>query len=597
MMDTTTTGTPQTAPGASAKRGFNSVTAVILIFAVAIGLRFTGITFDSMWLDEAYQTMVDAIGVAPNELEKLRPEPYLYSLGEPGSMQQVLQNFRNVDPLCPPLYFLMLNRWMTVFGQTDLAIRSMSALISILALGALYFGTRKLFGPKVALFTLLMQAVSPFDITYAQEARMYGLVTLTSAVSNLSLFVLINEVLEKKSIARRAGFILLYSASTWALINTHYTGLYVVLFQGLFGTAYSIKRKSFPLLIHLSIAWALVCTFWLPWFDLFRQSASKRGNFYVSRDANVLWIFKGSFKIVLNWINFLGGGKIAAYAAGLYGTGAILLATCLFTSLPGKLRDAAGRKLPFLRSSENSGSGTSSSETSSAKTSNIGGSTETSGSKTLSSGSAVSETSTVGISADKPAYKDSMLFVWCWALVPALIALASDISESRKTIEVTRYLMGTAPAVFILAGFGAKYIMERGGKWRWLVVAHVLFALVNYTYAHVSPQREPWKQMAAVIEEKVPTTDVLFISPHYNLVCLNRYLVTPRMQVGTGPLLGNEQVYAILKGRDSFWLLTAQQGASVTAFIPPQYKVVDTIKMSHGLELNHYTAPSAVQSK
>ncbi|MBX9693457.1 MAG: hypothetical protein K2Z81_13800, partial [Cyanobacteria bacterium] len=126
---------------------------------------------------------------------------------------------------------------------------------------------------------------------------------------------------------------------------------------------------------------------------------------------------------------------------------------------------------------------------------------------------------------------------------------------------------------------------------KWFVAAHVLFTLVNYIYAHTVPQREPWKQMAVKIEEKVPPTEVLFVSPHYNLICIDRYLKTPRMQVGTGPLLGNQQVYAILKGRHSFWLLTAQQGSTVTAFIPPEFQLVESLKMSHGLELTHYQAP------
>ncbi|MBX3076057.1 glycosyltransferase family 39 protein [Candidatus Obscuribacterales bacterium] len=562
-METSSANATQVNRPDSKKKAFDGITAVIVVFIIAIGLRFNGLTFDSMWLDEAYQTMVDAIGVAPNELEILRPEPFIYSLGAPGSPQQLLTNFRNVDPLCPPLYFLLLNRWMTVFGTDDFAVRSLSALISVASLAVLYFGTRKLLGPKVAFFTLVIHAFSPFDITYAQEARMYGLVTLTSAASGLSLFFLIDALGNNATIARRIGLTLLYSISTAALINTHYTGLYVVLFQGLFGTAYSISKRNFGMLFQLGIAWALVCLFWLPWFDLFRQSAGKRGNFYVTRDSGIFWSLKGAFKIVLNWINFMGGGRIVAYAAPLYGTSAVLLATAAFISFPSKIRNAIVAKLTARKGSK----------------------TEQLEPETVSN----TAVETDGIqSKDR---SNAMFFVWCWALVPALIALASDIAESRKTIEVTRYLMGTAPAVFILAGCGARYLVENGGKLKWFVVAHVLFTLVNYTYAHTVPQREPWKQMAVKIEEKVPPTDVLFISPHYNLICIDRYLKTPRMQVGTGPLLGNQQVYAILKGRYSFWLLTAQQGSTVTAFIPPEFQLVESLKMSHGLELTHYQAP------
>ncbi len=185
-----------------------------------------------------------------------------------------------------------------------------------------------------------------------------------------------------------------------------------------------------------------------------------------------------------------------------------------------------------------------------------------------------------------------MIYLWCWALIPALIALTSDIAESRKTVEVTRYLMGTAPAVFILAGCGARYLVEECGRLRWIVVAHILFALGNNTYAHIVEQREPWRQMAAVIEQKIPTNEILLVSPHYDLICLNRYLTKPRMQVGTGPLLGNEQVYRVLQGQKSFWLLTAQDGATVTVFIPPEYKQAESIKMKHGLHLTSWNLQS-----
>jgi len=420
----------------------------------------------------------------------------------------------------------------------------------------------------------LMQAVSPFDITYAQEARMYALVMLTSSLSGLSYFQFINAAQKSQSWTTKIGYMLLYSVSTWALINTHYTGLYVVAFQGLFGTAYSIKHKDFKLFLHLSVGWALVCLFWLPWFQLFSHSASKRGNFYVTRDANVFWAFKGFLKIVLNWISFMAGGRIVAYVAPIYATSVGLLVACGVSLASSRVRNRIEKALSFGSKKQNSELSTKPDET------QLTESNETQSKNSMQSIATTAST------------KSTMIYIWCWALAPALIALTSDIAESRKTIEVTRYLMGTAPAVFILAGFGAKYLMEKGGRFRWIVVAHVLFALGNYTYAHIIEQREPWRQMAGLIEEKIPTTELLLISPHYDLICLNRYLTKPRMQVGTGPLLGNQQVYALVEGRNKFWLLTAQDGGSVTVFIPPEYKQTETIKMSHGLLLTSWELPS-----
>ncbi len=588
----TQTNNQNTTAQAVKRNSFDGLKAVILIFIVAIGLRFTGITFDSMWLDEGYQTMVDAIGVKPDALEVLRPQPFIYSLGEPRSPAQLLANFRQVDPLCPPLYFLMLNRWMTLFGTTDLPIRAMSAVISIASMAVLYFGTRKLLGPKIALYALLLQAVSPFDITYAQEARMYALVMLTSSISCLSYFLFINAAQKSQSWKAKLGYMLLYSVSTWAFINTHYTGLYVVAFQGLFGTAYSIKHKDWKLFLHLAAGWALICLFWLPWFNLFKHSASRRGNFYVTRDSNFFWPVKGFFKIILNWINFMAGGRIVAYVAPVYATSAALLLACGLSTSSQKIRNGLQKALTFGRI----GSKTDANATAATADSQSANQNADSRSANQNANSRSANQNADSRSANQnglvASRKSTMIYLWCWALIPALIALTSDIAESRKTVEVTRYLMGTAPAVFILAGCGARYLVEECGRLRWIVVAHILFALGNNTYAHIVEQREPWRQMAAVIEQKIPTNEILLVSPHYDLICLNRYLTKPRMQVGTGPLLGNEQVYRVLQGQKSFWLLTAQDGATVTVFIPPEYKQAESIKMKHGLHLTSWNLQS-----
>lgn len=531
------------------KRWFDNWTAVALVFLIAVGLRFTGITFDSMWLDEGYQTIVDAYGIKPDNLEKLSPTPFIYDLGAPQSPSQVLLNFRQVDPLCPPLYFLALNRWMTMMGTSDLAIRSLSTVISIFSLAVLYFGTRKLFGARTALLALAIQGLSPYDITYAQEARMYALVTLTSTISCLSFFLLARQARERAASLPTFAWMAVYSVSTWALINSHYTGLFVVAFQGLYGIAYSIKHRSLPTFLTFSGAWGLVILLWLPWFDLFRQSASGRNNFYVNRAASLWWPFKGLLKVVLNWINFIGGGRIVAYAAPLYSTSVALLLGCVAIVLPQKVRDWFASKF-----------------------------------KKGTTPQAVTDGS-------NEQTKQALTFIWCWALIPALVALAADIAECRKTVEVSRYLISTAPAVFILAACGAKYLLERSRAMFWLVAIHFTFALVNYVYAHTVPQREPWREMAQVIEKKIPADELLLICPHYNMIPLNRYFSTPRMQVGTGPLLGNEQIYKLLEGRQRFWLLVAQDGGSVRVFVPPQYVEKENIDLSHGLHLTGYALP------
>src|SRR5277367_3424875 len=133
------------------------LTAPLLIFILAVCLRFTGITFDSLWLDEGYQTVVESYGNPLPDLFNWQADRVLYRFEKPAAPSDVLKHFREVDPLCPPLYALAMNRWLTVFGGTDLALRAFSATVSSLSIVAIWaFGTAIL-GPPAGAFAALIQ--------------------------------------------------------------------------------------------------------------------------------------------------------------------------------------------------------------------------------------------------------------------------------------------------------------------------------------------------------------------------------------------------------------------------------------------------------
>lgn len=182
-----------------------------------------------------------------------------------------------------------------------------------------------------------------------------------------------------------------------------------------------------------------------------------------------------------------------------------------------------------------------------------------------------------------------MLYVLLWALVPALVAIALDVAGNRKTVEISRYLIGTAPAIFILAAIGAQRLWSMK-RLKWVVVLHCVFLLFNYAHQHASFQREPWREMAKLIEKRVDPQELLLISPHFDMMCVNRYFTVPRLQVGTGPLLGNQHIYPLLKGRKSFWFMTAREGDCVAVMLPPWYQVAETNQLPHGLALTHYVS-------
>ena len=82
----------------------------------------------------------------------------------------------------PPLYYVGLHFWQALFGDLQGPVRALSALCSTLAIPVFYLATRRLFNTPTALIAALILAVSPFHVRFAQEARMYALLTLAAAL-------------------------------------------------------------------------------------------------------------------------------------------------------------------------------------------------------------------------------------------------------------------------------------------------------------------------------------------------------------------------------------------------------------------------------
>ncbi len=111
-----------------------------------MGLRLIGIG-QSLWLDEAISA-----NVAKN---------YSYS--------QIITEFSKSD-FHPPLYYLTLKTWGSVFGFGVIELRLMSVLFCLITIFLVY----KIAGENAAWLT----SFNPLLIYYSQEARMYSMVTM-----------------------------------------------------------------------------------------------------------------------------------------------------------------------------------------------------------------------------------------------------------------------------------------------------------------------------------------------------------------------------------------------------------------------------------
>ncbi len=88
----------------------------------------------------------------------------------------------------PPGYYLLLHAWARLAGNSEFALAFFSLFFGVLLIPLTYTLARRLMGRTVALWSTLLVAISPYNLWYSQEVRMYtlgaalGLVTLWCAL-------------------------------------------------------------------------------------------------------------------------------------------------------------------------------------------------------------------------------------------------------------------------------------------------------------------------------------------------------------------------------------------------------------------------------
>jgi len=135
---------------------------LVTILLVAFALRCYRLDAQSLWNDEGNSARIAE-----------RPIPLILE-GAAGDIH-------------PPGYYLLLHYWRALFGQSEYALRCLSAFAGLMLVVFTYLLGRRLFGTATALGAAFLTAISPFAVYYSQEARMYALLAALSAASTYLL--------------------------------------------------------------------------------------------------------------------------------------------------------------------------------------------------------------------------------------------------------------------------------------------------------------------------------------------------------------------------------------------------------------------------
>ncbi len=93
----------------------------------------------------------------------------------------------------PPLYYLLFHYWIVINGDSPYAARLFSALFGAATIPVIYLIGKRLSGIMVGLIAAVFLALSPFNIFYAQEARMYTFLTFNVGVAIYALAWLLTD--------------------------------------------------------------------------------------------------------------------------------------------------------------------------------------------------------------------------------------------------------------------------------------------------------------------------------------------------------------------------------------------------------------------
>jgi len=155
----------------------------------------------------------------------------------------------------PPLYYLIVHFWMKLFGTSEVAVRSVSAVAFLLTSLAVFMLAQKFWKDKFKSLVLSgLVLLSPILFTYGFEARAYAILTLLSVAGGFVFWVGKDS---KNKIWRVLYFVfgamsIYVHYYAWFILASH--GLYLLLFE----------RKRLMKMMAPALGIVLVQLPWIP---------------------------------------------------------------------------------------------------------------------------------------------------------------------------------------------------------------------------------------------------------------------------------------------------------------------------------------------
>lgn len=220
--------------------------AVVLVVMVISGVLRTRYLHGQFWMDEGL-----SVGISTHALFDI---PHV--LRHDGS---------------PPLYYMLLHCWMSVFGSSEASTHAMSVVFALLTIPVGAWLAWSLFGRWAGLIALVLFALNPFLTAYSEETRMYSLMALLGLLATAGFI--------HGFIYRRRRYLILFAVSQTLMLYTHAWGIFFGVGAALaFALVWRASDQRRALLIDGLLTFGAAAVLYLPWLPTLLYQAAHTGS-------------------------------------------------------------------------------------------------------------------------------------------------------------------------------------------------------------------------------------------------------------------------------------------------------------------------------
>ncbi|MCB0208393.1 MAG: glycosyltransferase family 39 protein [Anaerolineae bacterium] len=205
---------------------------IVLVTLIGLLLRLYQLGEWSFWHDEALTVLLAR-----------QPVPQLIAI--------------TATDVHPPLYFLIVKLFLN-FGQNEIIVRLPGVLFGAAAVVTIYWLGCLLFDERVGLMAAVIMAVSPLQLFYAQEARLYTQLLLLTLLSSCCFFQALRT--------DRYGWWAVFVVTATLAAYTAYFAFPIFAAMALYVFLIERQRQK---IFHFLVAMVVVGLLYLPWVGVF----------------------------------------------------------------------------------------------------------------------------------------------------------------------------------------------------------------------------------------------------------------------------------------------------------------------------------------